>query len=334
MAKIEPFEEYKAQQRRLALLALLADQPKTTTDCLEDNQLAELVEGSLAQEEADLYMAHLAQCDRCSGLWVQLDQEWQRQERQEQRDKRRKLQKKPRPFTVLGSILAAAASVAVFITITTRVDRKIAHQPLPPPARQQEWVAAPPAPAEKGMVEESTLAAPSPQQQEITASADKTDVPVTTAPLMDSPVQDQQDNALAKKEETASPSAATVQEPLLASRAATVAEKEAAAPLTTAAEPMARMAKPAAAPPAGGGSASLSLHTWQEQLRNDCTRPPTPEQMAALAVQGRQLLATADLDEAGRQRVNTLLASLEGQHELEARCKAILEILDPVISPP
>ena len=331
MAKIEPFEAYKAQQRRLALLALLADQPKATTDCVADEQLASLVEGALSQQESEQCMAHLAQCDRCSGLWVQLDQEWQRQERQEQRNKRRKLQKKPRPFTVVGSILAAAASVAVFVTITTRVDRKTAHLPPPPAARQQERLVAPPAPAEKGVEQESTLATASPQRQEMAAAVDTTTVPVTASvPLADSAVHDQQNDTLAKQQETAPPVATTAQEPLLASPAVAVAEKkEAASPLAAAAEPVARMTKPAATPPATavGGAPPLSLATWQEQLRHDCTRPPTPEQLAALAALGRQLLASSSLDEARRQRINTLLEPLEAQQEVEARCKAILELL-------
>lgn len=334
MAKIEPFEEYKAQQRRLVLLALLADQPKATTNCVADEQMASLVEGSLTQQETEQCMAHLAQCDRCSGLWVQLDQEWQHQERQEQRHKRRKLQKKPRPFTVAGSILAAAASVAVFVTITTRVDRKTAHLPPPAPARQQEWVAAPPAPKQQEAVQESTQAAASPQQQEMAATAETATAPVAASvPRADSFVHDQQNDALAEKKETTPPSAPTTPEPLLASQAVTVAEKEAAP--AAAAEPMARMAKPAAAPPpVGGGSAPRSLATWQEQLRHDCTRPPAPEQLAALAAQGRQMLASTSLDESGRQQVHTLLEPLEAHQEIETRCKAILEILGPAPQTP
>ena len=331
MAKIEPFEQYKAQQRRLALLALLADQPKATTDCVEDEQLASLVEGSLSQEATEQCMAHLAQCDRCSGLWVQLDQEWQRQDRLEQRSKRRKLQKKPRPFTVIGSLLAAAASVAIFVTITTRVDRKTAHLLPPSPGRQQEWAAAPaPAPAEdKGTVQETAPTTGAlPQEQ-----ADNATAPLAaSAPLADTALHDQPGDAMAKKAETAEPSS-TVQQPLLAAQASGAAEKEAAVPLPAAREPRAVMAKPAAAPPAEEGTAPLNLATWQEQLRHDCTRPPAPEQLAALAVQGRQLLAAANLDEAGRQRVNTLLEPLEGQQEVETRCKAILEILGPVPVP-
>lgn len=334
MAKIEPFEQYKAQQRRLALLALLADQPKASTDCVEDEQLASLVEGSLSQEKTEQCMAHLAQCDRCSGLWVQLDQEWQRQDRQEQRGKRRKLQKKPRPFTVIGSLLAAAASVAIFVTITTRVDRKTAHLPPPPPARQQERMAAPPAPAEKGMVQESTPAIAPPPQQEMAATADNAAAPAAaSAPLVDVSVHDQQNDEMAKKQETAARSASTVQEAQLAAQATGVAEKEAAP--AAAAEPLARMAKPVAAPvaPAVDDATPHSLATWQERLRHDCTRPPAPEQLVALAAQGRQLLASTSLDEAGRQQVQTLLTHLEGQQAVEPRCKAILELLGPVPTP-
>lgn len=336
MAKIEPFEEYKAQQRRLALLALLADQPKATTDCVEDEQLASLVEGSLSQEKVEQCMAHLAQCDRCSGLWVQLDQEWQRQDRLEQRSKRRKLQKKPRPFTVIGSLLAAAASVAIFVTITTRVDRKTAHLPSPPPTRQQEWVAVPPAPEDKGTLQAVAPVAGAPQQ-EMTAVAENSAAPVAaSAPPAETALHDQPSDELAKKKATAEPATTTTaQQPLLAAQALSGAEKEeAAAALIVPAEPMARMAKPAAAPPTDGGAASLSLTTWQEQLRHDCTRPPAPEQLIALAAQGQQLLASTTLDEPGRQRVSALLEPLEGQQEVETRCKAILEILGPAAPTP
>lgn len=332
MAKIEEFEQYKAHQRRLALLALLADQPKTTTACLEDEQLASLVEGTLPQEEADQYMAHLAQCDRCSSLWVQLDQEWQRQEKIEQRNKRRKLQKKPRPFTVVGSLLAAAASVAVFVTITTRVDRKISLPLTTPPVRQQELAAVPPAPSEeKGAMQESVPATALPQVQEPAAATDSADTHAAASLLMaDRAVNEEQ--AEAKKKDSATPLAAPNQAPLLASGSAPVAEQE-SAPVTLAAapKPMARMAKPAAVPPppAVGGAAPLSFAAWQEQLRRDCTQPPSSEQLTALADQGRQLLASAALDAEGRQRVTTLLEALERQEEVELRCKAILELLGP-----
>lgn len=331
MAKIEEFEQYKAHQRRLALLALLADQPKTTTACLEDEQLASLVEGAVPQEEVDQYMAHLAQCDRCSGLWVQLDQEWQRQEKIEQRNKRRKLQKKPRPFTVAGSLLAAAASVAVFVTITTRVDRKISLPLTTPPARQQELAAVAPAPSEeKGVAQESVPATAPPQVQEPVAATDRTAEPIAAPQLMaDRALSDQQ--AEAKKKDSVPPPTASNQAPLLASGSANVAEKEAPATLAAAPEPMARMAKPAAVPPQPtvGGAAPLSFAAWQEQLRRGCTQLPSPEQLAALAAQGRQLLASEALDAEGRQRVTTLLESLVRQEEVELRCKAILELLGP-----
>ena len=335
MAKIEPFEQHKAQQRRLALLALLADQPKATTDCVEDELMASLVEGSLSPQETEQCMAHLAQCDRCSGLWVQLDQEWQRQDRQEQRNKRRKLQKKPRPFTVLGSILAAAASVAVFVTITTRVDRKTAYLPPPPAAQQQERMAALPAPTptEKGATQEAAPLASGAPQQEMAAVADNTAAAVAPATdLADTAIGDQQRYELTEKKEKATSPAPTADQPLLAVQSVAVAEKEAPATPTapeSAPEPLARATKPAAAPPVGGSTALPSLTTWQEQLRHDCTRPPTPEQLTALAVQGRQLLASTSLDEAERQRVQNLLHPLEGQQEVEARCKAILELLGP-----
>lgn len=332
MAKIEEFEQYKAHQRRLALLALLADQPKTTTACLEDERLASLVEGAVPQEEVDQCMAHLAQCDRCSGLWVQLDQEWQRQEKIEQRNKRRKLQKKPRPFTVVGSLLAAAASVAVFVTITTRVDRKLSHPLTTPPARQQELAAVAPAPSEeKGVAQESVPATAPPQVQEPVAATDRTAEPVAASQLMaDRAVNEEQ--AEAKKKDSVPPPTAPNQAPLLASGSANVAKKEGApATLAAAPEPMARMAKPAAAPPqpAVGGAAPLSVAAWQEQLRRDCTQPPSPEHLTARADQGRQMLAAEALDAVGRQRVTTLLEVLERQEEIELRCKAILELLGP-----
>lgn len=332
MAKIEEFEQYKAHQRRLALLALLADQPKATTACLEDEQLASLVEGALPQEEVDQYMVHLAQCDRCSGLWVQLDQEWQRQEKIEQRNKRRKLQKKPRPFTVAGSLLAAAASVAVFVTITTRVDRKISLPLTTPPARQQELAIVPPAPSEeKGVAQESVPAAAPPQEQELAAATDSTDTP-TAAPQVVADAAVNEEQVEAKSKESAAQSSTIEQAPVLASAAAELAKKEEAPPLMAAApEPMARMAKPAAAPPqpAVGGAAPLSFAAWKEQLRSDCTQPPSAEQLAALAVQGRQILAAEALDAEGKQRVTTLLEALERQEEIELRCKAILEFLGP-----
>ena len=190
-----------------------------------------------------------------------------------------------------------------------------------------------PAPVEdKGKVQETAPATGAPPQEQAAVVDNATAPPAASAPLADAALQDPSGEAMAKKAATAEPST-TAQQPLLAAQAPGAAENEAAVPLAAASEPRALMAKPAAAPPAGAGAAPLSLATWQEQLRHDCTRPPTPEQLAALAKQGRQLLASASVDEAGRQRIHTLLAPLEGQQEVETRCKAILEILGPAPVP-
>lgn len=192
-----------------------------------------------------------------------------------------------------------------------------------------------PAPSEeKGVAQESVPATAPPQVQEPTAATDRTAEPVAASQLMvDRAVNEEQ--AEAKKKDSVASPAAPNQAPLLASGSANVAEKEGVpATLAAAPEPMARMAKPAAAPPppAVGGAAPLSFAAWQEQLRSDCTQPPSPEQLAALAVQGRQILASEALDAEGKQRVTTLLEALERQEEIELRCKAILELLGPARS--
>ena len=123
MAEQKAFDKTRAARRRLALLALSGDQPAPATPCPEPTELAALVEGRLEPAREETCLAHLAGCDRCCALWLQLDRHRQEQAATGRRGRLLRLIGRPRTLTVAGSLLAAAASVALVLTLTLQADR-------------------------------------------------------------------------------------------------------------------------------------------------------------------------------------------------------------------
>ncbi len=123
MAEQKAFDKTRAARRRLALLVLSGDQPAPATPCPEPTELAALVEGRLEPAREETCLAHLAGCDRCCALWLQLDRHRQEQAATGRRGRLLRLIGRPRTLTVAGSLLAAAASVALVLTLTLQADR-------------------------------------------------------------------------------------------------------------------------------------------------------------------------------------------------------------------
>ena len=107
MAEQKTFDKTRAARRRLALLVLSGDQPAPATPCPEPAELAALVEGRLEPAREETCLAHLAGCDRCCALWLQLDRHRQEQAATGARGRLLRLVGRPRALTVAGSLLAA-----------------------------------------------------------------------------------------------------------------------------------------------------------------------------------------------------------------------------------
>ncbi len=300
MAAPEQLDHHQRTQRRLAMLAVLAHRPQRTGACLEDETLAALVEGTLDQAEVDRCLAHLAECDRCLGLWLQLDQHRQGLQRQTKLAGIHRFLARPKVLTALGSFLAAAASIAVFLTLTTRVDQgRLPHAPMhheqmleaspPAPSRQEEKMRmSAPAPATTGQ-QPHTTKEPASVAGSAALPAEKNDLssrqqPPATAPRF--------------KEEIAA-TASRLAIPTQPPRAATQARE-----------------------------VSLSLETWKENLRHGCGQSPEAQALARFAEQGRQLLAAGSLDTSQQEFIKAILDQLARSNDPPVRrCRRILELL-------
>jgi len=111
-------EQQREADRRLALLALVSELPEPSGACLEPEELSALIEGRLTPEQIEPCLTHLAGCERCYALWLRLDREWRGQTGRSNRNTLRRLISRPRVLAAAGSLLAAAASIAVFLNIT------------------------------------------------------------------------------------------------------------------------------------------------------------------------------------------------------------------------
>ncbi len=338
MAEQKAFDKTRAARRRLALLALSGDQPAPATPCPEPTELAALVEGRLEPAREETCLAHLAGCDRCCALWLQLDRHRQEQAATGRRGRLLRLIGRPRTLTVAGSLLAAAASVALVLTLTLQADRTTL-------TRQPEQ-----------SVEKQSRATPAADSAVLAESGES---PVAAVPP---PATSEQKTFARKRVESASPQAAGSLHPR--SRAAkgeqaVVQDKVATAePASPAAEgrsaasngqdlgrneqEQAALSLPGAAAeeqapppsrqfqPTRRTKAPLTFSGWQDRIRAGCTGQPDAAFFAGVRDQGRTLLAApARLNEQERHRIERILAMLARPQPADDRCRAMLDLLGP-----
>lgn len=105
----------KRLEKATALLALGAVRENDTerqTRCLESEEFASLLERSGTEQEMALYRSHLAGCSSCYRQWLLLSDEEEKSKSGVSSHKR--WMKK---YSYIGSALAVAASIAVFLNI-------------------------------------------------------------------------------------------------------------------------------------------------------------------------------------------------------------------------
>lgn len=338
----------------MALLALTTTPERPCTACPDAEQLAALVEDRLSREEADACLAHLAGCEACYGLWRQLDRYHQEQAANQPKKGVIRWISRPRLLTAVGSLLAAAASVAVFLNITADFDRstlpRLAEQPTLEHRQSAQvedmadrQVPAPAAPAppvaqdQAGDLDQHLATIkPEPSGQSTRNKTAQTDHPSGGAPG-EAPIQKRAPRESGKggEKKVAQAPAANLaaltdaqqpdreregkKEDLLAR------QQEAAAP----AAPQTAMRSAAPAPVAAGGAPPLTLIDWKKSIRTACRNNPSTEGLTLLANQGRQLLRPpVALNTAERQRVQRLLAALDAPTPVENRCQTLLRLLE------
>lgn len=365
MAEITDLERKKADERRLALIVLAGGQPQPDGACPTPEEMAALVEGKLPPEQAEASLAHLALCDHCYALWRELDHEWQEQTKKSGRGTLLRLIGRPRFLTAVGSLLAAAASIAVFLNLTTDVDRHSLTR-LPDASVQERAVPAPAAepapalPADKGLPppassltpeqphtftakEQATAPAAPPSESRKKQAADRRIEEQSRADGAAKALHAPTKEAKRGAEETQLPVEKTKQmvkqAPASADRVEKQREREVASlPETTNAAPAAvpqtasraTTAAPPLPAPLAGGIEPLTVAGWQDRIREGCQHRPGPEFFPALIAQGKQLLRQpTNLQSGERQRIERILVVLDSQQSPEQRCRAALEILGP-----
>ncbi|MEN8198759.1 MAG: hypothetical protein ABFR63_01670 [Thermodesulfobacteriota bacterium] len=127
MAKIEDINRQQQADRRTALLALNADERRIEDDCLTDDGLACLVEHQCPAEEQKQYLSHLASCENCYRRWLELSKLAQAETTQKEQKNVHKLIQ-PKQLAWAGSLLAAAASVVLFLNITGEMAPPVVQQ--------------------------------------------------------------------------------------------------------------------------------------------------------------------------------------------------------------
>ena len=313
MAEQKAFDKTRAARRRLALLALSGDQPAPATPCPEPTELAALVEGRLEPAREETCLAHLAGCDRCCALWLQLDRHRQEQAATGARGRLLRLVGRPRLLTAAGSLLAAAASVALVLTLTLQADRTTLTR-LPEKTAEVQSRATPgtdsAVPAESG---ENPVAAGSTQPRSRAAKREEAVVhnKIATAEPA-SPAAEAQPAATGGQDLERSG-----QRPAASSLPGTAADEQAPPPSGQ-------------FQPARRAKANLTFSGWQDRIRAGCKGQPDPTFFAGVRDQGRTLLAAPDgLNEQERRLIEGVLALLAEPQPANHRCRALLDLVGP-----
>lgn len=356
MTETNDLASKKAADQRLALLALATTAPESRGTCLDPEQLAALVEGRLSPEEADTCLAHLADCEECYALWLQLDRLHQEQAASHLAKITRRRISRPRILAAVGTLLAAAASLAVFFDLTTRLDRstlpRLSEQPKleQRPSMPSEDVTGSQAPSP------TTPAAPAVREQ-----ADALDYQVATpsaepvergrrskmaqpesipsggysnaAPAQKRVMQETGKGAEKQEAQTSATNTATLTDGQQFTKEGETPKEEQlsrqhkAKSMPTAPPTTLRSASPAAI--AEGETSPLNLIDWENRIRQDCHSHPSTERLALLSREGLRLLRQpAGLGAAERQRVQRILTALDAQTPVERKCQTLLNLLE------
>jgi len=365
MAETIELAKKREAERRLALLALAGEQPEPSGSCLDPEELAALIEGRLAPEQVEPCLAHFAGCEHCYALWLQLNREWQEQAGRSGRNRLRRLISRPRFLAAAGSLLAAAASIAVFLNITTQVDRQALTRLPKQPVQEQvlsgpvtessdktiaKQGSAPPPPAaakhpseQSRMKEQAAVSAPPLTEGSKKIAPTRTDRNESGA--LDAAVPAQPTGLAAKQERRVAQIPAEIGESVPANagmmaekkeqEATSLPEKSAATPKAAPQAALRATGTPAPLPAPVVEAAPLTLADWHNRIRVGCQGQPGPDFFATLTTQGKQLLRqSAALHKEEQRQIERLLAALGNQQSAGQQCRALLEILGPAAQGP
>jgi hypothetical protein len=316
---------------------------------LAPEQLAALVDDRLAVGERQAALAHLAECERCYAAWREVAAASSTREQ-----KRGTLARllRPRNLASIGSALALAASVVVFVQLRhSGVPQPGLHAPSSAPElRLQEGSAerlnmqslepqrldaapsVPPAAAPSVPAEQVPLAAPTPSPRRDAGEFQGAGKVKSVAPSLPTeqpaPVLPRQPSPRAAEQPRADRGAKSVEAPAAAPAAMPagnggVQGELAPAALKRAPKRAPAQAVPSAPPDVGKGAflarpatvpAPSEVLAWQRQVAEECRQPLDDVQhWARLHEAGQALLAQQPPGES-RQRQEAFLAALAQMH--------------------
>ncbi len=342
MAEKNDLDRKRETQRRLALLALNNEHPQPVGTCLKAEELACLVEGRLDDDQSEACLTHIAGCERCYSLWRQLHRDRHQQSgHAENRSRLVQLLRRPRSLATAGSLLAAAASIALFLSLTMRTDRQALMQwPSEPLHEQQRTLPAP-----ESSLNQAVPAAPSPvpaiqpmeegtkekaRSENLRASEQEAQPPLpppslpgqrTVPAAADSSAAGQTSPPLGDEGSIAAPMA---KKQALADRAIPAVPPQNARHADTTTQPRAEQRSE---------TGQRSLSEWHQAIRTGCQGQPDSDFFARLEQQGHRLLtgnAFPLLSAEDRIRTETILTLLAEQRRQPAdlRCQALLQLLN------
>ena len=118
MAKRYSIHQPNDADRRTALLGLaLSGTSEPAGPCLSDQEMAALVDNTCSGKEREYCFQHLANCDSCYRHWLELSKIVANDNKMQDENSRPRIIR-PQFFAWTGSLLAAAASVVIFLQIT------------------------------------------------------------------------------------------------------------------------------------------------------------------------------------------------------------------------
>jgi len=364
MAEPVDLEEKRTAEQRLALLALTGARPAPSGSCLDAEELSALVEGRLTSAQAEPCLDHLAGCEHCYATWRLLDEDWQLRTRDTGRNRLHQLLGRPHFLATAGTLLAAAASIAVFLNITMQADRGALLRPPAPSSREQVRTAPTSEAANRAQPEKESPAPAPPASMAPEASKQQAAAPVAQ-PAEPSKKKARPDRVEPGEQEAAEPRQLSVPAPkremkaipapapapaatapagteseratgdkLMDAKERSVQSLGSASDSTPAApETTIRSAtKPVASQPATiAETAPLPLAVWRTRIRAGCQGRPGPAFFDEISTQGRQLLQqSASLQKSERRQIEHIVALLADRQPADQQCRALLELLGPV----
>lgn len=296
------------------LLALAADPEVAAGPCLTAEEMAALVGGRTTAPVSAVHLAHLGICGKCYEEWLFLKKETQLETPRRRLYDPHRLKK----FSYIGSALAVAASIAVYLNVGNMAD-KVLEQAVPDPVLTQDRPVSPAPPRPAALKSEKDQAPPSTGQNAAGSSA----VPAAPARI-------REQAAAGPEPVPASPGGAEQFRAQRAKRlvgpppAAGPAQSEDMAVKEAESAPAERMAAPAAAQEGAG------MAGWLAQLGEACRADRHGAEFWAELIdrgEGLRLDGTTASAEQQRLRRTTLLALLREMRDpvSETRqCRLIL----------